>query len=106
MKNDAINTKEVDYFSSETHFVRNFSIGMILGYVIMLIIGVLVDDIKLAIIIGPALGTGLGFGIHGVLNRNKEVRNYSKLKSMIKYIIAFLLFGLLLFGVILTYLIN
>lgn len=106
MKDRVLKNKEVDYFSSETHFVRNFSVGMILGYLIMLIVGVLVNDITIGIITGPALGTGLGFGIHGVINRNKEVINYSQSKSMVKLLVALLLFGLLLFGLIITYLVN
>jgi len=106
MKKDTLNNKELSYFSSETHFVRNFSIGMILGYVIMLIVGVLVDDITLGVIIGPGLGTGLGFGIHGILNRNKEIQTYSQPKKVVRSLIALLLIGLLFLGLIIIFLIN
>ena len=107
MRSQQIENKHSNQFAGDKQFLQNFSIGIFIGMAFMIVIGMLIDNVPLGIATGPALGTGIGFGINGIVNRKNE--NYSdqsinsgKTKMLIGLFITGLVFCLL----ILVYLIN
>ena len=107
MRSQQIKNKHANQFAGDKQFLRNFSIGIFIGMVFMIVVGILIDNVPLGIATGPALGTGVGFGINGIVNRKKEnYSNQSINSGKTKMLIALFIAGLILCLLTLVYLIN
>jgi len=93
----------MNQYTTETHFTRNFAIGMVLGFAIMMLVGILINNVPFGVATGPALGSGLGFALHSILNKkNEKTMPAAKVKTLI----AILFLGLALLALTLIFLIN
>ena len=104
--------KDKKYFRKEIvpvehSYAWSMTIGIVVGFLITLLFGISLDNIAVGIATGPALGVGIGFAIHGFLNRNGVQLTFSKSNSKkTKSLIALLVLGMLLILSVYIYLMN
>lgn len=104
MKTNQIQKHENNDVQNNNALVLHLLIGVFVGFLISLPMGIYIEDIALGIIIGPALGIGIGFGIHGYINRKTDkyaYQHYSVGVHKIGY--SMLILGICILFLILIY---
>ena len=102
MKTNKRNTLPAEY-----SLTWSVCIGMLAGFIITILIGISIDNIAAGIATGPALGAGIGFSIHGYLNRRtKQVNTEDEKRAHKKLLLAYTLLGILLLASVIFYLMN